>query len=133
MFNGTLPQKELTENAGAGPNLQPGCFVQPGVSVSHRNPAHTLPHEISITTHAILPECNRCRDVRFCFKCRSPKKLEECEFFASESTVLIARIKSEAEELHNWATRSPSFLAESEVFLAELSNPRHANRHIRSH
>jgi len=122
MFNGTLPQEELTANVSAGPNLLPGCLVAPGVYVAvHRNSAHTLPHEILITTHTILPECNKCRGVRFSFKCVLPEKIEECDFFGLESTVLIARMRSEAEAMRHWAARSRSFLEESELFLAKLS------------
>jgi hypothetical protein len=122
MLNGTSSQEELTENIGAGPNLQPGCVVPPGVYVVvHRNPAHTLPHEISITAHTTLPECNKCRGVRFSFKYALPEKIAECEFFGLESTVLIPRMRNEAEALRQWATRSRSFLEESELFLAKVS------------
>jgi hypothetical protein len=82
MFNGTSPQKELTANVGAGPNLVPGRCVAHGVYL--------------------------------------------------ESMVLIASMRHVAEELHDWATRSRSFLVESELFLAEHStktNTAEADRH----
>ena len=49
-----------------------------------------------------------------------------------ESMVLIASMRHAAEELHDWALRSRSFLVESEVFLAERSKVAHAKRHIAS-
>jgi len=41
--------------------------------------------------------------------------------------VLIASIRHAAEELHDWATRSRSFLVDSELFLAELSTTTNTN------
>jgi len=51
-----------------------------------------------------------------------------------ESIVLIASMRHAAEELHDWATRSRSFLVESEQFLAELSETTNTSgAHRRSH
>lgn len=121
MFHSRSSQEELSEKLRAGPNLQPGLFVSPGVYVvSHHNPSHTVPHEILITTPTKLPECNRCHGVRFSFKCQVPEKIEECEFLGLEAVVLISQMRRDAEELHERATRSRSLLVESEHFLAEL-------------
>ena len=93
--------------------------------VVHQNPAHTVPHEISIPAPTMLPECNECRGVRFSFKRVLPKEIGEGEFFGSdEPKVWIARLRSGAEEIRRWAAKSRAFLIESELFLSEFRKTR---------
>jgi hypothetical protein len=63
-------------------NLSPGMRAPAGIYVvSHRDPAHTGPHEVRIAAPMVLPECNACRRVRFSRKCDITPPIEDSEFF----------------------------------------------------
>jgi hypothetical protein len=63
-------------------HIGPGAIAPAGIYVvSHREPAHAVPHEVTIRAPMILPECNGCAGVHFSRKCDSPTPIEDCEFF----------------------------------------------------
>jgi hypothetical protein len=63
-------------------NLSPCMMAPAGIYVvTHREPAHTIPHEVRIAAPMVLPECNACRRVRFSRRCDITPPIEECEFF----------------------------------------------------
>jgi hypothetical protein len=49
--------------------------------VSHRNPAHTVPHEVSIVVPMILPHCKVCGDLRYSLKALPAEPIRDNEFF----------------------------------------------------
>ncbi|HEV3110314.1 MAG TPA: hypothetical protein VGY99_07450 [Candidatus Binataceae bacterium] len=67
--------------------IPPGAVAAPGIYVVvHREPAHTTPHEVTISAPIVLPECSDCAGVRFNRKCSSPIPVEDCECFQSPTT-----------------------------------------------
>ena len=131
MMFGSPPSKESANSASAGANLQSGHIAPAGIYVvSHRNPCHVLPHEISIAARTALPECRKCGDVRFSFKCALPPKIEESEFFGLDSIGLAARARSDAREMRSCVEKSRSLLTQSKLFLDELGRSVHSNGRI---
>ena len=66
-----------TTRLPAGANaLHTGVYV-----VSHNNPPHTSPHEVSIVAPMILPKCHLCDDVRFSLKGLFAERIQKSEFF----------------------------------------------------
>jgi hypothetical protein len=128
MFTHRPSEKSPAKIGLACSNLRPGDFCSPGIYVvCHRDPEHSLPHEISITSLTILPTCGECRGVRFSYKCAIPKQIEECEFFAVDSAVLAAHARSAAQEMRDCAERSRSLMAESLMVLAALDRSVYSN------
>jgi hypothetical protein len=64
-------------------NLTPGIEAPAtGIYVvSHRSPAHALPHDVLIAVRTILPKCRVCTDVRFSLRMLATQPIEESEFF----------------------------------------------------
>ena len=64
-------------------NLAPGDYApQAGIyTVSHRDPAHALPHNVRIARPMVLPRCAICRGVRFSYRTEITQPIEDCEFF----------------------------------------------------
>ena len=81
-----MPGTDATANLTPG-TLAPatGIYV-----VSHKSPAHALPHEVLIDEGVVLPNCKACTGVVFSLKSHAPQPLRENEFFlddrASSST-----------------------------------------------
>ena len=72
-----MPGTDKTANLPAGIEApHTGVYV-----VSHRNPAHALPHEVAIVRPTILPKCSGCSDVRFSLKYPAAQPIRENEFF----------------------------------------------------
>jgi hypothetical protein len=49
--------------------------------VSHKSPAHALPHEVLIHSGMVLPKCRICADVKFSLRAFAPQPIGENEFF----------------------------------------------------
>jgi|SRR5215468_5445930 len=63
-------------------NMPPGVVAPAGIYVvTHRDPAHAVPHEVRIAAPMVLPECNICRRVQFSRKRDITPPIEDCEFF----------------------------------------------------
>jgi len=63
-------------------SMPPGMLAPAGIYVvTHRDPAHTEPHEVRIAAPMVLPECNICGRVRFSRKGDISPPIEDCEFF----------------------------------------------------
>jgi hypothetical protein len=72
-----MPGTPATANLPAGTDApHTGVYV-----VSHRNPAHALPHEVAIVIPFVLPKCRHCEDVRFSLKYPAAQPIGENEFF----------------------------------------------------
>jgi hypothetical protein len=72
------------QNAPSDPtkSIRPGAVAPAGIYVVvHREPAHTTPHEVTISAPMILPECNDCMGVHFSRRCSSPVPVGDCDFF----------------------------------------------------
>lgn len=66
-------------------NLPAGALAPPGIYVvSHRDPAHAVPHEIIIDLPMILPCCRLCRNVRFSQKSSIPQHIEGHDLFCGK-------------------------------------------------
>jgi len=75
-------------NINEAKNLSPGTMAPAGIYVvTHRDPAHTEPHEVRIAAPMVLPECNTCRRVRFSRKRDITPPIEESEFFRSLAAI----------------------------------------------
>jgi hypothetical protein len=72
-----MPGTPETANLLAG-TLAPatGIYV-----VTHREPAHAVPHDVLIPAAMILPKCKRCIGVRFSLRSLATPPIEENEFF----------------------------------------------------
>jgi hypothetical protein len=72
-----MPGTRATANLPAG-TIAPatGIYV-----VSHRSPAHALPHEVLIEAGVRLPRCNACTGVAFSLRSYAPQPIGESEFF----------------------------------------------------
>jgi hypothetical protein len=64
-------------------NMRAGTLGPRGLYVvTHRDPAHTVPHEVAVFAEMILPSCSACEDVRFSLRAHI-HPIEESEFFQS--------------------------------------------------
>jgi hypothetical protein len=106
-----------TAHLAAGELAPPGIYV-----VSHFGPAHTVAHEVLVTTWMNLPQCLSCSGIRFSLKCRIPERIEESAFFGLEllleSSILAAHLRDATEEVRSTVTNTREFLARSIEFLA---------------
>jgi len=68
------------------PVFEPGRLAPPGIYVvTHRKPAHVVPHELAIVRATALPKCNACEGVHFSRKSDLPPVLEQSEFFGNSA------------------------------------------------
>jgi hypothetical protein len=71
-----------------GTVFEPGTLAPPGIYVvTHRKPAHALPHELVIVKTIALPRCSACEGVHFSRKCNLPLPIEQSEFFGHSNGV----------------------------------------------
>ena len=72
-----MPNIPASDNLPAGTATPViGIYV-----VSHREPAHALPHEVRVSRLMILPECTICADVRFSLRGDLVQGIEDNGFF----------------------------------------------------
>ena len=82
-------------------SMPPGMLAPAGIYVvTHRDPAHTEPHEVRIAAPMVLPECNICGRVRFSRKGDITPPIEDCEFFRLASPA-VGRLNRSVRRNHS--------------------------------
>jgi hypothetical protein len=87
-----MPRTPATANLPAGTIVPAtGIYV-----VSHRSPAHALPHQVLIQAGVKLPEWNACVGVVFSPRCYAPQPIGVNEF----GGLLWSRLRDRLAEPH---------------------------------